>query len=204
MPFYVVNFMLTIIKEVERKNKRRMFLCRCSCGKEVIVREPNSQTKSCGCLRIKRYHEALKSRNHGWSGTPTYRSWVSARQRCRNPKNERYSSYGGRGITFTDDWDDFKNFLRDMGERPKGKSLDRVDNNEGYSKENCRWATESEQKRNMRNNNYIAYNGENILLRDLGTRLGGSSSTLQTRLARGWSFKRAVSEPIHHKRSNKK
>lgn len=80
--------------------------------------------------------------------TRTYRSWEAMTQRCRNPNHTAYRRYGGSGVEICADWADFMNFLADMGERPEGKSLDRIDNSKGYNKANCRWATRTEQARN--------------------------------------------------------
>lgn len=88
------------------------------------------------------------SKKHGRCGTPEYQSWHHMVQRCTNPNNDRYHSYGGRGIKVCKEWLQFKQFYADMGKRPKGYSIDRIDNNLGYFKENCRWATQTEQSRN--------------------------------------------------------
>lgn len=86
----------------------------------------------------------------GGKKTPTYQSWACAKARCNNPNNQDYADYGGRGISFTDDWDKFENFLKDMGERPFGHTLDRIDVNGPYSRDNCRWSTYSVQNSNQR------------------------------------------------------
>lgn len=85
---------------------------------------------------------------HGYYGTPTYSSWASMKRRCDNPNETPYRYYGGRGITYCSEWADFRNFLRDMGDRPKGTTLDRIDSNGNYTKTNCRWATKREQSLN--------------------------------------------------------
>lgn len=87
---------------------------------------------------------------HGMSHTPTYKTWEMMMQRCTNPKFDSYSNYGGRGIEVCERWKDFRLFYKDMGDRPKGKTLDRKDNDGGYSPENCKWSTQSEQLRNTR------------------------------------------------------
>ncbi len=93
--------------------------------------------------------------NHGMFGTPTYKSWSSMMQRCNNPNNCSYKYYGGRGIVVCERWRDFKKFYKDMKDRPIGLELDRINNNKGYNKANCRWVTRKEQ---MRNTNRIVLN----------------------------------------------
>jgi hypothetical protein len=91
------------------------------------------------------------SLRHGMFGTPTYRSWLHMKERCTNSRCHAYASYGGRGITVCERWSaSFENFLADMGKRPDGKTLDRIDNDGNYEPSNCRWATASEQRRNQR------------------------------------------------------
>lgn len=133
---------LTIVSEY-RVGPRKFYMCQCICGQEVSVRSDHfksGHTRSCGCLY----------REHGWVGTPTYRTWQNMMNRCGNPKATQYKYYGGRGVTVCERWHDFRNFLEDMGERPNGKTIDRVEDALVYSKENCRWATHSEQIRNRR------------------------------------------------------
>jgi hypothetical protein len=100
-------------------------------------------------------------KTHGKRKDPIYYVWRSMKQRCLNKNHKNYDRYGGRGITVCDEWlNSFENFYRDMGDRPKGLSLDRIDNNKGYSKENCRWTTFKNQSRNRVSNVMINYKGK--------------------------------------------
>src|SRR5574344_1158020 len=148
---------LVVIRECEFRNRfgHIMWECLCDCGTSVVASTSSLTCKdrtSCGCRR-KEIDEKGTERHGFCSGgfkQPTYISWQSMKSRCRNPKETGYEYYGGRGITYDPEWELFENFYRDMGERPEGMSLDRIDVNGNYCKENCRWATGSEQMYNQR------------------------------------------------------
>lgn len=149
---------LTTVKDLGLKaqangKNRRYVLCHCDCGNKSFETRwdavENGDTKSCGCLQAESVREARTT--HGLSSTKEYRIWTGMKQRCGNPKEPSYSSYGGRGLTVCERWENsFENFFEDMGECPVGMSLDRIDNDKGYFPENCRWTDASTQLHNQR------------------------------------------------------
>lgn len=172
----------------------RVWHCLCTCGAKIEVLASSlksGKTKSCGCLR--RDMGASKTKSHGLSGTPTYISWLAMRARCLNPSHEQYADYGGRGVTIDPAWNSFEQFLKDMGPRPEGKTLDRKDNDGPYSATNCRWATRAEQARNTSQTTLYSFQGEEKCLADWADGRGIPRTTLWNRLhTLKWSFERAI------------
>lgn len=119
---------------------------------------------------------------HGLSRTQVYYSWIGMKTRCNNKSDDHYPNYGGRGITVCKRWESFENFFSDMGHRPENKTLDRKNNDEGYSKENCRWATPLQQARNSSRTCFVMFKGEKRVLRELSEEYGIPFSTVQGRL----------------------
>lgn len=134
------------------RQDKALWKCICDCGSvinAVGISLRSGKTRSCGCLIVDWCKKT--KRTHGKSTSRTYKSWSCMINRCTNPSYRAYHRYGGRGITFDPKWKTFAGFLQDMGERPEKKSLDRIDNNGHYYKENCKWSTQTEQCRNRCN-----------------------------------------------------
>lgn len=189
--------------------KLRHALCLCSCGKtkDIVYRQLNSgQTSSCGCLQKevlgKRNHD---NRKHGYRNTPIYYVWGSMKERILNKNNHAYKHYGGRGIGVEPRWIDkekgFINFLADMGEIPKGYTLDRIDVNKGYYKDNCRWTTWTQQGNNRRNNRLITIDNTTKTISEWCNTYNLNKPAVYKRISKGWDLVEAIMIPV---RSNKK
>jgi hypothetical protein len=146
------------------------------------------------------------TRTHGMAATPTYRSWASMLQRCTNPNNKRWARYGGRGITVCERWRKFDNFLADMGVRPEGLTIERINNDGNYEPGNCEWIPRGEQQANTRRNRLLTFNGETDYLFSWAKRLGIEPGTISTRLySYGWTVERALSkDPEDRKKKTNK
>jgi hypothetical protein len=175
--------MLTIIREAESKKRagagwKRKFLTRCSCGNERIAfleKLRNGMVHSCGCANIK------SMLRHGMSHTPTHKVWAAMKARCTNPTCRAFPGWGGRGIKIDKTWATFENFFADMGEKPPGRSLERIDNNGDYTKKNCRWATPGEQSRNTRRTLMVVLGGVQICVKDAAAHVGISGGMIKYR-----------------------
>lgn len=192
---------LTAIRLVENnKFNHTQWECLCDpkhggCGSIVIVATANlknGNTRSCGCLR--KDANMNSHTTHGFSSYPEYSVWKGMLSRCYNEKNNSYPEYGGCGITVCDEWkESFEAFYRDMGPRPsQDHSIDRKENDKGYSKENCRWATWEEQASNRRNNLFYDYNGVKRTLAAWCRELSLNYPTVYARLQSGMPFEKAV------------
>lgn len=177
------------------KNKfgHLLWLCKCSCGGKIVTTSSHllsGDTKSCGCL-LKEFKVT-----HGMSTSETYNTWEKMKGRCNNLNDDRYKDYGGRGIKICKKWHKFEGFLEDMGRRPSGMTIDRVDNDGNYEKKNCIWATPKKQSRNKRNNRMIKYRGETRCLISWAESLGINYDTLRKRIDRGYGITRAFNEIV--------
>lgn len=163
-------------------------VCQCECGTIKVISTNHLRfggSRSCGCGRG----------THRMKHTKEYGVWSSMKSRCFNKNNHAYHRYGGRGIYVCEEWMDFRNFYNDMGDKPDGMSLDRIDVNECYCKDNCRWATSKEQMNNRRNSIYLCVNGATHTLKEWSIITSVSYFTLNSRYVRGWSADKIVNTP---------
>lgn len=194
-----------VLSRAEKKDHGHVFYnCRCECGSLKTLRGSmltSGASGSCGCLR----NELTSSRSgtHRLTGSLTYRSWRSMRDRCLNKAHHNYPRYGGRGITICPEWDDFEAFLADMGERPSQEyTIDRIDVNRNYAPDNCRWADAKAQGLNRRDTKWLTYRGETLSTKDMAEKYGIPRTALTKRLARGWDVETAISKPVQEKKPN--
>jgi len=191
---------VSLVERDTSKENNHLWRFVCDCGGHKTARIKNvrgKKTQSCGCLAT----ETLVKRNttHGLSGSGTYRSWKDCRARCNNTNDTDFKHYGGRGITVCDEWDDYEAFLRDMGERPDGLTLDRIDVDGNYSADNCRWADAATQANNKRNNRTVVIDGIRANLSEWSRWLGVGHKTLSYRLDAGWTeeeIKQGAKSPV--------
>ena len=191
---------LTVIRKLPSKNNTSLWECLCQCGGKAKVSGSglnSGSTKSCGCLR--RESTSQRRGTHRKSQTSEFRVWASMLERCSAKHGHAFKYYGSRGIKVCKRWrDSFQSFYDDMGLRPSRLySIERIDNDGGYSPKNCRWATKSEQSRNTRTTCRVMVNGKSVSAASLHAeekRPITYSGFLQ-RLRRGWSVPKALAIP---------
>lgn len=189
---------LTALYYIKRGRSGGVWICRCDCGNEKGIRSHalrTGATKSCGCKSSQYRGEKMIRHGHSKKRNRTreYSSWSAIISRCTNENDKFYSKYGGAGIFVCDRWLLFDNFLEDMGIRPQGTSIDRINNDDGYYKENCRWATRKEQQRNRSANRWFMFRGEMVIFVELCERFKINQSTVIARLKRGWGVEDSFS-----------
>ena len=181
-------------------SKKNAWFCQCDCGnrKRASAQKLKSgNTSSCGCLRKETAaDQGHKNGEPFMSKTSMYKLWDSMHRRCYDAKNKYYKYYGALGVVICERWHDFKNFFDDVGFRPTGMSLDRYpDKNGPYAPDNCRWATSTEQMRNRRDNVFLTFNGQTMLLLEWAEKTGIKPRTIYWRMYYGWSVERALTTP---------
>lgn len=190
---------LTVIERVpgyvtKNGRKRVAYKCRCDCGNEKIILSESirtGNTKSCGCIK----RIGLEKRaTHNMSSTRNYNIWLAMRQRCNNPHYSCYGHYGGRGITVCSEWANYEAFMEWSFSHGYADdlTLDRIDNNKGYSPENCQWVSRTKQMRNTRHNRMIEFNGKTLPLAEWADITGLPSPVIKYRLNCGWLVEDAL------------
>ena len=184
-------------KTDQRKQGNIVYECLCVCGGVVFVptaRLTTGVTKSCGCLHSENARsKCVKRRKHGMCNTPTYKTWQSMISRCSDPKNSSYKYYGAKGITVCQSWrESFTAFLQDMGMRPIGMTLDRINNGKGYFKENCLWSTYEDQANNRSTNVMVMHCGEKRTISQFARAIGMSHSGARKKIRREYDMHNGV------------
>ena len=177
---------------------RWMAVYRCDCGRSFVMQcRSENGTQSCGCFVKETARKLLTGnthrRTHNAQGTPEHESWKQMKGRCNSPNHTEFARYGGRGITVCGRWMSFENFLEDMGKRPSGMTLDRIDVNGNYCPENCKWSTAKEQARNKRNNVVLTIDGKSKTVAEwCENPAAAKDKTVYKRVKIGWPAKEAV------------
>lgn len=194
---------LTVVRRTGSTDKgESIWECVCICGRIKLAKASNltkGSTRSCGCLAIEQKTNAAQHQCHQFSRTSKpreYAAWNGMIRRCYDHKHPSYARYGGRGITVDDSWrESFMQFCTDMGTPPLNSTLDRIDNDDNYSRANCRWATRKMQANNRRNNKLMSLHGLTMNATQWSEHLGWNKSTIRNRLYQGWSVERTLTEP---------
>ena len=200
---------LTVIglHSIHGNQQKSFWICLCQCGKETQVAGgslTSGNTRSCGCLKDENKGKALTNGVFAVGNEHlkrVYWRWSAAFNRCYNPKDKRYSDYGGRGLVMCQRWHKFENFLEDMGVNPAGHVLDRINNDGHYEPSNCRWATPRQSNLNTRQNHRLEYDGQNLTISEWAIKLGFNNRLIGQRIQLGWSVKEALTIPAGGRRS---
>jgi hypothetical protein len=205
------------MRKTKDKSTQAWAKCVCDCGTIKWVRLAglkSGTTKSCGCLcleilKSKKGTESAQYKHGHWidgKASPTYKSWRAMMNRCYDPKNNRYEKYGAVGITVVERWHNFENFIKDMGLRPDDSyTLDRIDNSKGYTQENVRWATKSEQAVNRKTTKLFTINNETKCLKHWAKDYNISYQVVYKRIFYwGWDLNKALTKELRvSKETNK-
>lgn len=184
---------LLVVSRVKSRNGRGTWSCLCDCGNTVVVTQnllATGSTKSCGCLVKK----------HGKRFDAVYNTWRGVKKRCNAPKHDSYPRYGERGIVYDPKWETFEGFWEDMGgSYREGLTLDRIDTNGNYCKDNCRWATKTQQGRNKSDNRLIEHNGNIHCLSEWSEITGIRADTIAARIKRGWVMEKVLTVLVENR-----
>ena len=183
---------MTLISDrYEKRNGNWYGLFQCACGQKHIARTMDvkvGRIKSCGCGPKTNFR-------HGMTNSPEYSVWTAMKKRCLNKNHPDYYRYGGRGIKICKDWIlSFEKFYADMGNRPNGYTLDRIDNDKGYEPNNCRWATLEVQSNNKRNNKKFEIDGQSKTVDQWARQLGLNRDSIWNRIKRGKTIHQSIEE----------
>lgn len=202
-----------IPSSIKTNTRQAYVICQCDCGRMATVPThslPTGHASSCGCVQKERVRQTgFANTTHGMSKTSEYSTWTEMKSRCYNQNDKQFTQWGGRGITVCQRWrNSFTHFINDMGLRPNGLSLERIDNDKGYwcgncndcianhQLPNCKWATVKEQANNRRSNRHMTMNGRTQSVAAWSDEIGISRSLLQWRLNHGWSDIRSLTTPV--------
>lgn len=201
---------LLVLERAENHGRETYWKCRCDCGniKEINgAKLKNGHTKSCGCLSKETTSEMFKT--HGMSNTRLYRIYKKMYRRCYKLKTKWFENYGGRGITICQEWigeQGFENFAEWSMKNgyADNLSIDRKDNDKGYSPDNCRWASAKEQANNTRSTVFLTYKGETKSASEWSEITGIRQDTLTMRKRNGWSDEECIEIPLNSRRGKKR
>lgn len=193
---------LTVVENVGRDSSgSAIWLCRCDCGELRPVAGTGlraGRNKSCGCASPR--FTSKRTRTHMMSGTAEYRTWLGMHRRCsESASGKERRNYFLKGIRVCERWGDFSAFLADMGRRPPGMTVDRIDSSKNYEPSNCRWASYKVQANNTSANRRVTFNGQVMTVAQWAERAQIKPNTLLYRLRRGWTAERALTQPLQRR-----